>query len=62
MLLNRTDLLLVSGSADVMENYCREGVGGVLEREKFLKRGPKQSLLVHSEQIVKCGGGHWISP
>ena len=28
-----------------------------LPRENFLKRG----ILVHSEQIVKDGGGHWVS-
>ena len=41
--------ILVLGSADVM---LRGGCGMIL----------KQGLLVHSEQIVKCGGGHWISP
>ena len=29
-----------------------------VRRENFLKQG----LLAHFEQIVKCGGGHWISP
>ena len=45
MLLNSTDLLLVSGSADVMENYCREGAGGAMERPpmmgKISKTGSK---------------------
>ena len=30
--------------------------------ESFLKQGPKQGLPVHSEEIIKGGGGHWISP
>ena len=41
--------ILVFGSADVMPR-----------RENFLKHGLKQGLLKHSEQIVKCGGGHRI--
>ena len=31
-------------------------------REDFIKQGPKQGLLAHSEEIVNCGGGHWITP
>ena len=42
-----------------------EGAGGAHERPltrgKFSKTGPKQGLLVHSEQIVMGGGRHWIS-
>ena len=30
--------------------------------EDFLKEGLKQGILVHSEQIVKVEGGHWIYP
>ena len=30
--------------------------------ENFLKQCLKQGLLVHSEQVGKGGGGHWISP
>ena len=52
---------LLLGSADVMGNYCWDDAEGAPQGENFLKQGPKQSLLVHFEQIVKCGGGHWIS-
>ena len=37
--------ILVSG---FIGHYCGEGEGG----EFFLKQGPKQGLLAHSEQIV----------
>ena len=43
-----------------------EGAGGAANTlprgENFPKQGLKQGLLKHSEQIVKCGGGHWIFP
>ena len=55
-----------SGSADITGLSRGEGAGGALERpllaEISLKQGLKQGLLVHMEQIVKGGGGHWISP
>ena len=38
---------------------AREGrISALPLGENFLKQGLKQGLLVHSEQIVKCGGGH----
>ena len=56
--------ILDSGSADVMGHNCERvwegppsGNGKI-----FSKQDPKQGLLAHSEQIVKCGGGHWITP
>ena len=52
--------ILVFGSADVMGNYhgeVREGRQSPLPQgENSLKQGPKP------KQILKCGGGHWISP
>ena len=56
--------ILVFWSADVIGNRCGEGGEGrqsaLLRGESCLKQGPKQGLLAHFEQIVKCG--HWISP
>ena len=44
---------------DVVAERVREGRMIALPRgENFLKQG----IMVHSEQIVKGGGGHWISP
>ena len=46
----------------LVEGRVREGrQSGFPQGENFLKQGPKQGLLVHSEQIVKDGSGHWIS-
>ena len=46
-----------------MECNSGEGAGGAHKRPpengKFSKTGHS---LVHFEQIVKGGGGHWISP
>ena len=43
-----------------------EGAGGALSAllrgENFHQQGLKQGILVHFEQIVKGGGGSWISP
>ena len=51
-------------SADVTGLIRGEGAEGVQERPpprgKFSKTRSK--ILVHSEQIVKGGGGHRISP
>ena len=56
--------ILVLGSADVMGNIAGrawEGRQSAVPRGKiFLKQGPKQGILVLFEQIVRCGGGHWI--
>ena len=42
---------------DVVAERVREGRMIALPRgENFLKQG----IMVHSEQIVKGGGGHWI--
>ena len=49
-------------SADVTGRNRGEGVGGAPERPPGRGKLSKQSLLTHSEQIVKCGGGHWITP
>ena len=50
-------------SQGLVVGRVREGRKSALPLgENFLKHGLKQGLLVHSEQIVKCGGGHWISP
>ena len=41
----------------------REGhISALALGESFLKQCPKQGLPVHSEEIIKGGGGHWISP
>ena len=57
--------ILESGNADVMGHGRGKGAGVAPERpparEDFIKQGPKQGLLAHSEQIVNCGGGHWIT-
>ena len=45
-----------------MGRTCGEGAGGSYVRGRFSKRGSKKGILVHSEQIVKGGCGHWISP
>ena len=50
--------ILAYGSVDVMGLSRGDGAGG----ENFLEQRLKQALLMHSEQILKRGGGHWISP
>ena len=49
-----------------MGHYRGKGVGVVPElspaRGKFCNIGSKTGLSGHSQQIVMCGGGHWISP
>ena len=45
-----------------LQGGCRMGTCAPSREGKCSKQGLKQGILVHSEQIVKGGGGHWISP
>ena len=54
--------IFVSECDDVMGNHCGQPLAPLTRGEHFLKHGPKLGLLAHFEQIVRCGGGHWISP
>mgnify|MGYP001801918147 CR=1 FL=1 len=48
-------------SRGLVARRVREGrKSAFLIGDFFPNPGLKQGLLVHSEQIVKGGGGHWI--
>ena len=52
----------VSLFVGVLMSCSEEGAGGAPERSHTREFFLKQGLLAHSEQILKCGGGHWICP